>query len=99
LVSVLTALLHGAASYRAGVPPLADALVGYYLLKFRLCEPRAEGSLHIRMGKKRATEFPQHWAIDDADHICTPRYLLGGNPNLNAVMVAVGNGRAKDDTI
>jgi hypothetical protein len=48
------------------------------------------------MREKRATKIPQHRAIDDAGHIRTPRYLPGWNANLNAVTVAVGNGRAKN---
>jgi len=51
------------------------------------------------MREKRATKFPQHWAIDCAGHIRLPRYLPRWNANLNAVTVAVGNGRAKNDTI
>jgi hypothetical protein len=51
------------------------------------------------MREQRATKFPHHWAIDSAGHIGLPRYLPGWNANLNAVTVAVGNGRAKNDTI
>jgi hypothetical protein len=72
---------------------------GYDLLRFRLRKPRAEGSLHVRMREKRATKFPQHWAIDGARHIRLPRYLPRWNTNLNAVTITVGNGRPKNDTI
>lgn len=83
----------------ASTPTRADTHAGYDWLRFRLREARAEGSLHVRMREKRATKFSQHRAIDGAGHIRLPRYLPGWDANLNAVTVAVGNGRAKNDTI
>ena len=61
--------------------------------------PGAKGPQHVGVGEKSITFIAQDGTVDDALHVAARSDLGGGDLDLVAVAIGVGNGGAVDDAI